>query len=139
MSTITRRDRGLLPEIFDLLEAPFAGLRPGLGHPIRFEDYIKDGRYILLAELPGTDPGDIELTVAGGVLTLHAERHHEEKETHRSEFRYGSLTRSIALPPHADEDDITATHHNGILTISVRLADDKQAGKRIPIATTASE
>ncbi|MEU8250634.1 Hsp20/alpha crystallin family protein [Nonomuraea sp. NPDC048916] len=129
MNAIVRRERGLFPEIFDLLEAPFSGLRPST---IRFEDYVKNGRYVLRAELPGIDPDkDVEISLAAGILTIHAERRHEEKDAHRTEFRYGAFTRSIALPPNADEKDVKATYDQGILEVSVKLADKKQAGTRI--------
>ncbi|HEY7361511.1 MAG TPA: Hsp20/alpha crystallin family protein, partial [Streptosporangiaceae bacterium] len=41
------------------------------------------------------------ITVDGGTLTIRAERREEENEAHRSEFRYGSFTRSVALPDRA--------------------------------------
>ena len=37
-----------------------------------------------------------EVSVADGVLTIHAERKEQQKEGRRTEFRYGSFTRSIA-------------------------------------------
>jgi len=129
MNAIVRRDRGWFPEIFDLLEVPM-GMRPGT--QIRFEDYVKDGRYVLRAELPGIDPDkDVEITMANGILTVHAERQQEDKEAHRTEFRYGAFTRSIALPPNADESDVRATYDKGILEVSVKLADRKEGGTRI--------
>ncbi|MEU4408960.1 Hsp20/alpha crystallin family protein [Streptosporangium sp. NPDC023963] len=135
MTTLTRREpRGLFPEIFDWLEGPLAGLRPVIGPAIRFEDYVKDGRYVLLAELPGIDPDkDLEITLTDGVLAVHAERHHEEKDTHRTEFRYGALTRSIVLPAGADPKDVKAVYDKGLLEISVKLDDSKGAGVRIPV------
>ncbi|WP_083502631.1 Hsp20/alpha crystallin family protein [Sphaerimonospora mesophila] len=105
-----RESRGILPEIFDWLEAPFAGLRPLPGQAIRFEDYVQGGRYVLRAELPGIDPEkDVESTLSGGILTVRAERREEQREQHRTEFRYGSFTRSISLPEGADENDVKAT------------------------------
>ncbi|MEU4541576.1 Hsp20/alpha crystallin family protein [Streptosporangium sp. NPDC023825] len=135
MTTLIRREpRGLFPEIFDWLEAPLAGLRPAIGPAIRFEDHVKDGRYVLLAELPGIDPDkDLEITLTDGVLAIHAERHHEEKDTHRTEFRYGALTRSIVLPAGADPKDVRAVYDKGLLEISVKLDDSKGAGVRIPV------
>jgi HSP20 family protein len=137
MSTPVRREpRGLLPDLIDWLEGPLAGLRPALGQAIRFEDYVSDGRYVLRAELPGMDPDkDVEITLAAGILTIHAERHHEEKDVHRTEFRYGSFTRSIALPPGTDDKDVTAGYDQGILEVSVKLAEKKEAGRRILVAT----
>ncbi|MCW2876405.1 MAG: Molecular chaperone (small heat shock protein)-like protein [Sphaerisporangium sp.] len=141
MSTPVRREpRGFLPDLIDWLEAPLAGLRPALGQAIRFEDYVLDGRYVLRAELPGVDPDkDVEITLAGGILTIRAERHHEDKDGHRTEFRYGSFTRSIALPPGTDEKDIKAVYDQGILEVSVKLAENKQEGRRILVGTTTEK
>ncbi|MEO3867645.1 Hsp20/alpha crystallin family protein [Nonomuraea sp. B12E4] len=130
MNAIARRNRGLFPEIFDLLESPLAGLRPQVR--IKLEDYVKDGRYVLRAELPGIDTDkDVEITLARGILTIQAERHHEQKDAHRTEFAYGAFTRSITLPPGADESDVTAAYDQGILEVSVKLTEPKPAGTRI--------
>ncbi|WP_214107457.1 Hsp20/alpha crystallin family protein [Acrocarpospora catenulata] len=135
MSTLTRRDRGLIPEIFDLFEAPLFGLRP-MSHSLRFEQFVKEGRYVLRAELPGVDPAkDVEVTVGGGILTIHAQRHQEETDTTHTEFRYGTLTRSVNLPANADEKDVTAAYDKGILEVSVNLTEAKEPGTRIPITT----
>ncbi|MFF4615539.1 Hsp20/alpha crystallin family protein [Nonomuraea jabiensis] len=130
MNAIVHRERGLFPEIFDLLEVPLSGLRPP--PRIRFEDFIKDGRYVLRAELPGIDPHkDVEITLANGVLTIHAQRRHEEKDAHRTEFAYGAFTRSITLPTGADDKDVTATYDKGILEVSVKLAERKPVSTRV--------
>ena len=59
---------------------------------------------------------------------------------HRSEFRYGTFTRHIALPVTADANDIKANYHWGILQVSIGLRgeDEDEAGRRIPVQTTAS-
>ena len=75
MSTLARRDRlGPFMDVFDWLEPPWTILRPAT-HPMRVEDYVKDGTYVLRAELPGVDPEkDIEVSVSKGVLTISAHR-----------------------------------------------------------------
>ena len=130
-----RHPSGLLPDLRDWLDAPWAPLMPfAPGHLFRVEDYIQDDKYIVRAELPGMDPEhDIEITVEGGMLTIRAERHEEHKEAHRSEFRYGSFTRSVALPERADTEHVTATYDKGILEISVPVPEAKPAGRRIEI------
>ena len=135
MSTPMRRQsRGLIPDLFDLLEAPLAAFRPMVAQQIRCEDYVENGRYVLRAELPGIDPErDVDITVSNGILTIHAERREEEREAHRTEFRYGAFTRSISLPPNVDEDDVKAGYDQGILEVSVKLADQRPRGKRIPV------
>ncbi len=126
MSTLTRRDnRGPLADMIDWLETPWTVLRPVTPHPMRVEDYVKDGRYVIRAELPGIDPAkDLEVTVARGILTIKAERREEETAgKQHSEFHYGSFSRSATLPASADEAHIEATYDNGILEVAVPLAD----------------
>ncbi|MFF5210103.1 Hsp20/alpha crystallin family protein [Streptosporangium sp. NPDC000396] len=135
-----REPRGLFPELFNWLEWPLSTARSQAWQTIRFEDYVRDGRYVLRAELPGIDPEkDVEITLANGVLTIHAERHEEQKEQGQSEFRYGTFTRSITLPPSADENDVKAVYDKGILEVSVKLAEKKQEGRRIQIETQEQE
>jgi HSP20 family molecular chaperone IbpA len=134
MNTIVHSgQRGLLPELFDLLESPMTAYRPH-GQVIRFEDYMENDRYVLRAELPGIDPDkDLEVRVSGGVLTIHGQRQEQQKERYRTEFRFGSFTRSIALPTEANEDDVTAVYHNGILEVTVGLKEAKASERRIAV------
>lgn len=138
MSTLTRRDyRGPFVDIIDWFESPWTVLRPAGGHPMRVEDYVHDGYYMVRAELPGVDPEkDIELTVSKGVLTITATRHEEAEGKHRSEFRYGTFTRSITLPAGADEDHIQASYDYGVLEVTIKLRDQaaQDAHRRIPVA-----
>ncbi|MEV7011397.1 Hsp20/alpha crystallin family protein [Streptosporangium sp. NPDC051022] len=139
MSTPMRREqRGLVPELFDWLDLPFAALRPAAAQPIKFEDYVEDGHYVLRAELPGIDPEkDVEITVSNGILTIHAERQDEHREQQRTEFRYGAFTRSVTLPSGVDESDIKAVYDKGVLKVSVRLAEKDQGGRRVPIESSS--
>jgi HSP20 family protein len=137
MSTLTRRDyRGPFGDMIDWLETPWTVLRPVTGHPVRVEDYVDDGRYIVRAELPGIDPEkDVEVTVGRGILAIKADRREEEAGKHRSEFRYGTFSRSMTLPASADEEHVEAVYDNGILEITVPLADkgDGKPGRKIPV------
>jgi HSP20 family protein len=125
MGTLTHRDyRGPLGEMADWLEAPWAVLRPMAGHPMRVEDYVEDGSYVVRAELPGIDPEkDMAVTVSNGILTVKAERHEQAIGKHHSEFHYGSFSRSVTLPAGADEDHIEASYSHGILEVTVKLAE----------------
>jgi len=132
MSALLRRDpRTMFPDLVDWFEAPFMTLRPYLAQPIRIEDYVEDDHYVIRAELAGIDPEkDVEITVGSGYLTIRAERADKTEGKHRSEFRYGSFTRSMTLPPTANEDDVTAGYRDGILTISVGLKAEKTESAR---------
>ncbi|WP_324188085.1 Hsp20/alpha crystallin family protein [Nocardia higoensis] len=129
---------------FPALTSWFAGLpavdamRPFFeGHPIRMEVDEKDDQVVVRAEMPGVDPDeDVSVTVREGLLTIRAERTEKREANGRSEFEYGSFSRTIALPAGAREDDITAGYDKGILTITVPVAEsDQPAGKKIPISS----
>jgi HSP20 family protein len=86
------------------------------------------------AELAGIDPDkDLEITIGSGYLTIRAERHDKTENKHRSEFHYGSFTRTVTLPASADADNVSATYEHGILTITVPLTEEKTAVKKVPV------
>lgn len=139
MATVARRERPTFGDLLDWFDDDFRMfpmLRPFAGSQVmRIEDYVEGDAYVLRAELPGVDPEkDVEITLSDGVLHVKAERQETKKETHRSEFRYGSLSRSITLPASADEDDITATYEHGVLEVRVGLTEQKKHDVRhIPV------
>ena len=138
MSTLLRRDpKTIFPDLVDWFEEPFLTLRPYLGQPIKVEEYVEGDHYMILAELAGIDPDkDVEVTVRSGYLTIRAVRSDKTEGKHRSEFRYGAFSRTLTLPSSADEDTVTASYRDGILTISVGLkSEDKAGAKKIPVAT----
>lgn len=119
--------------------AGLGGLGPTFdGHPIKVEDKVEDGRYELQAELPGVDPSkDVDVTVRDGVLTIKAERSEKKEANGRSEFTYGSFTRSVSLPAGADEDNIKASYDKGILTVSVPLTESQAPAKRVAVESAS--
>ncbi|GAA1073745.1 Hsp20/alpha crystallin family protein [Nocardiopsis composta] len=125
-------EQGLFPDITDLFEFPFASLRNPVG--FRVEAFVREGRYVVRAEIPGIDPvEDLVLTVEPGALTVTAERREEEREKRHSEFRYGSFSRTIALPKDADEEDVSASYRDGILEVTVGLTQRERVGRRITV------
>jgi len=140
MNSLVKRERGTFADLVDWLESEFPAIpafRPFAGlQMMRVEDFQDGDQYVMRAELPGIDPDkDVELEVQDGVLTIKAERREERKEPHRSEFRYGSLSRSVTLPAGADETGVTANYRDGILEIRVPLKEEQKAEpRRITIA-----
>ncbi len=129
MSSLVPRLWNELSEWFDQ-DTPLHG--SGM---IRLEDRVTDTEYVVRAELPGLDPEkDVQISVANGVLTIHAERREQTETRNRSEFRYGSFSRSVRLPGNADAEGVTARYSNGILEITVPLTGRPEP-KRVPIIT----
>ena len=138
MSALLHRDpRTIFPDLVDWFEEPFVTLRPYLAQPIRVEEYVEGDHYTVRAELAGIDPQkDVEIMVGSGYLTVRAVRSDKTEGKHRSEFRYGSFSRTIGLPANADEDAVTATYRDGILTVSVGLkTEQKTSAKKIEVVT----
>ena len=130
-----RESRSFFPDLLDWMESPFTMLRPFTAQPIRVEDYIEDGRYVVRAELPGIDPDkQVQVSVVKGVLIIRAERREEHEGRYHSEFRYGAFSRHIPLPASADEDDVTATYRKGVLEVSIGLkAKEPGPARQIPV------
>jgi HSP20 family molecular chaperone IbpA len=139
MSTLPvhRRPRSLFPEFSELFAGfpALTGLRPVFENRVmRLEDEMKEGRYVVRAEMPGVDPAkDIDITVRDGVLTIKAERTEKKDFDGRSEFSYGSFVRTVSLPAGADEDNIEASYDKGILIVSVPLSEQKPAERRVQV------
>ncbi len=136
MSTVVRRESRPFLDLFDWMDSPMTMFRPLFGQGMRMEDFVRNGHYVVRAELPGVDPEkEIDISVSDGILSIRAERHEEEIDKTHSEFRYGSFSRRIVLPPGADEDHIEASYDKGILEVIVDLKDKeaKKAEKHVTI------
>jgi len=104
-------------DLFEPLQQLFGWRTLTGSHSIRIETQIESDAFLVRAELPGIDPAkDVEVTVADGVLSMHAERSEQQEQCH-SEFRYGSFHRDLRLPDGAKREKVTATYHGGILSV----------------------
>ncbi|WP_416981330.1 Hsp20/alpha crystallin family protein [Streptomyces sp. T028] len=136
MTTLTRRQRFPFPEIpewFESFPARFAMPTMSDLFTVRIEDYVDNGRYVMRAELPGMSAEDIDVMIDDGVLTVTAERTEREVEKNRSEIHYGSMSRSVTLPPGADENDVTAEYADGMLTVTVGIGTTPAEARHIEI------
>ena len=80
-------------------------------------------RFVLLADVPGVDPKEIEVHMEQGVLTMQGKRNQaseQERETYkRVERPRGTFYRRFSLPDSADAENISAKSFNGVLEISI--------------------
>ncbi len=88
------------------------------------------------AELPGTDPKDVDIRIEGGLLTLSGETREERKDEKKNylfeERRVGRFHRSVQLPTYADADQVDASFKDGVLTIQMGKRSDAKP-KRIEV------
>ena len=82
-----------------------------------------DKAFTLLADIPGVDPKNIEISMEKGVLTIKGERQSEnvtEDENYRRvERQSGQFYRRFTLPDSADADKIEAKSEHGVLTVTI--------------------
>lgn len=99
------------------------------------EQYLDGASHVVRFEIPGVDPArDLTVSVQPGWLTVLADHMHTGPEDQQGEFEYGSSTRCIALPLGADISDVSATCHNGILTVRIRMRSEHEGdGRRIQV------
>jgi HSP20 family protein len=123
-----------LMDWFESLIPADTAMRFNVAHPMRIEEYMRDGSLIVRAELPGIDPvKDVEVTVSEGLLTIRGERKEERKEERRSEFYYGSFVRTVSLPTGVDQSNVEAEYKDGILEVRVAMPDQGSAPAQIPV------
>jgi HSP20 family protein len=100
-----------------------------------------DGNLVVRADVPGITPEEVKIEVEDDILTVsgaHEERK-EKKDKHflRRERRYGSFSRSMALPAGVDAKKIKASTHDGIVEVTIPLP--KEAKKEtVTIKPTAA-
>jgi len=89
----------------------------------------------VVAELPGLEEKDLEVTLHDGVLTLKGEKKAESSGAVYSERWHGRFQRSLQLGPDVDPNTVAASFRNGVLTITVSKRPEAQRQvKRIPIS-----
>lgn len=80
-------------------------------------------RFVILADLPGIEPDQIEIQMDKGVLSIKGQRNGEAatdtSRYSRTERRHGSFHRDFSLPDSADAEGIVASGRNGVLEISI--------------------
>lgn len=108
------------------------------GSGIRIEELDEDGVHVVRAELPGIDPyKDVEISVHDGMLHVQGRRSERSDDrrngTFRSEFRYGSFSRTLPLPAGATVEDVSATYRDGLLEVRLPVRKDEQAASDIPV------
>jgi HSP20 family protein len=88
----------------------------------------------VVAELPGLDQKDIEVSLVDGTLTLRGEKKVESNGALYSERWQGKFERSLQVGPEVDPEKVSASYYNGVLTITMAKRPEVQSRvKRIPV------
>ena len=113
------------------------------GHPDAWSpttDILARGSDLVIrCELPGVSASDVEIHLAGGVLTVAGHRAQEPDGDFYVRERYsGQFRRDISLPEGVREEDIEAGLDDGVLEIIVRNCAEAAGPKQIQIKSKSS-
>jgi HSP20 family protein len=99
--------------------------------------YREGDHYILNADLPGVDPGSVDVDVDGQLLTVRAERTARSEGNAKwlaKERPSGSFLRQLNLGDGIDTSNISANYDNGVLSVMIPVSERAKPRK---VAVTA--
>jgi HSP20 family molecular chaperone IbpA len=98
--------------------------------------YETGDEVVIEVDLPGVDPGAIDLTVDGRVLTLRGEKPEsgggEGSGRSARERRFGAFLRQVMLPSEVDITAVKAQARNGVLTVRLPKSETARV-RQVPI------
>lgn len=98
-------------------------------------------QYVLNADMPGIDPGSVDIDVDGQLLTIRAQRtsaQHEGVKWITEERPHGSYLRQFSLGEGVDVDGISATYDNGVLTVVIPVSE-RAKPRKIEVAAGTTQ
>lgn len=113
--------------------------RPGL-RLMPMDLYREKDHYVLAADLPGIDPGSVDIDVDGQLLTIRAERTLRGTEGVKwltRERESGSFLRQLNLGQGIDTEGIAARYENGVLSVTIPVSE-RAKPRRIEVVTGES-
>ena len=103
-------------------------------------DLYRDGdHYVLTADLPGIDPGSVDIDVDGQLLTIRAERTLAAGDGVKwitREREAASFLRQLNLGQGIDTDHISANYNNGVLSVTIPVSE-RAKPRKIAVSTDA--
>jgi HSP20 family protein len=103
--------------------------------------YRDNDTYIVSADLPGIDPGSVDVDIDGQVLTIRAERTLSSGDGVKwitRERQSGSYLRRFTLGQGIDTERISANYANGVLSVTIPVSE-KAKPRKITVATGTPE
>jgi len=107
--------------------SPFTGRYPAVNI------WAGENDMIVTSEIPGIEPGNIDISVASDTLTISGSRTPEklkEGEVYqRRERIYGRFNRTVQLPFKVDANKVGARYEKGVLNIVLPRAEEDKPRK----------
>jgi HSP20 family protein len=121
-------------------ESGFPGTSGGWSPSLEVTETDKE--LVVRAEMPGLKPEDIDVRLAGNVLTLSGEKKEESEDKksgfYRSERQYGCFCRTLELPPGTKSDAVSAEFDKGVLTLKIPK-DEATFSRKIEVKSASGK
>jgi HSP20 family protein len=112
-----------MDRLFDRFFEPWEDVPPVTEWAPRLDLTETKDALVAKLEVPGMEPGDIEVALQENLLTIKGEKKQEtenrDERYHRMERAYGAFTRVVRLPVGVDGSRVTAAFKNGLLTVTL--------------------
>jgi HSP20 family protein len=110
---------------------------PRFGSDMAVDVYEKNNKVVAEMNLPGVDPDEIDIDIQDDYVQVTGQRE-EKVENADSDYYYqeiqrGTFERTFRLPTKVDPMGSAAEFEDGVLTISMPIAQGKQAQKVKPV------
>ncbi|MCA5892159.1 Hsp20/alpha crystallin family protein [Isoptericola sp. NEAU-Y5] len=102
-------------------------------------DLFREGdHYVLAVDLPGIDPGSIDVSCEDRTLTIRAERTPRSAEGQwlLRERQSGTVARQLTLGRGLALDQISASYADGVLTLTIPVSEEARP-RRIEVSHSA--
>jgi HSP20 family molecular chaperone IbpA len=97
----------------------------------------KSDSIILVADMPGIDERNVDITLEKGILTIYgtvAAAYHEDYRIAYAEYGIGDYRRSFTVTDEIDREKIEATVKNGVLRLTLPKTE-KLKPKKVTVKT----
>ena len=146
MSMVTREPFDEFLSLRDAIDRLFEDsfvrpLRPGYGergYSLPVDAYATDGELVIMANMPGVDPNDVQITIDGDTLTIKGETKPpiENVDYLFQERRFGPFYRQLRINVPVEADKAEATFEKGVLTLTIPKAETVRP-KQIKVKATS--
>ena len=89
-------------------------------------------QFLVHLDLPGVMPDDVDLTVERNVVSVRATRRPDRQDGDEviiDERFYGEFSRQLYLGDNLDSDNLSADMHDGVLTLTIPVAEESKPRK----------
>lgn len=107
--------------------------RTAAGSSPSFQVNTTDDGWRIDIPMPGIDPKDVNLEVAGNTLSIRAETPSDEKDKNPTRYE-----QTFTVPQFLNLEKLTASHRHGMLRLTVPLKDSVKP-RRIQIETEVED